>query len=224
MIHVICDVHGLCADLEQTELSNASVLVVIEGTPCARRIESLLVKYPEKIIVTNVPFFLHPRVFYTNFTARDLDLMALSNYLYSEHVVHVDVKMRGPALSHDTQVVEGLHVVLDIIGPRCFEECKVRFSFNKNAVHVSGYHTKMNLTFSIYVQSAGCVYEERVEVHTPRDTWRLNAPRCTFAERYACAFQCILRDAHEGRRYYQDKLRLIYDKFSPSKIKRTSVR
>lgn len=194
----------------------ASIALVLMERPI-RKITDLLDSYPHlSVLTTMIPHdFKDKRVYFLNSRMRDLNVNCFVNYLWQlrNQISHVDIKIcYSKNLNLKTEVMEAMSVVSMLVG---IGSINFRFSFNDNAVHVSGYDRERNITVSCYVNNGGSdAFYEEIEVITRRGeryvlTGSDELGPHSYEERYCASWQTILEEVSQKNRYYQQNIDLI---------------
>jgi hypothetical protein len=211
-------------------LKDADVVAVFFSRNVVRFVENLLTKpgHNFNILIEPIPHdFNSNRVHMINTKLRDLCIANYKNYLFGLEVVHIDFSFVYRGLNLKAEVINCLSVVGDIIGWENYDNrLKLRFSYNDNSVHVSGYIREMNFTLSIFISNTMFQgYNETIKVFTKSDgifTLDSDNHDHNYGERYGAAIQKILEESVQNNHYYQFKLKsVIKSCLGPGGSKRT---
>lgn len=194
--------------------AQANIALILMERPI-KKITEFLDRYPDlSILTTMIPHdFEDKRVYFLNSRMRDLHVNCFVNYLWQlkNKISHINMKLCYSKLNLKTEVMEAISVVSMLVD---IDSINFSISFNKNAVYVSGYDTKRNITVSCYVNNGGNDFYEEMEVITIYgERYKLTGsdelgPH-SYGERYCASWQTTLNEVFQKNGYYQENNDLI---------------
>lgn len=196
-------------------INDATIVAVFYTKNIVKFVEMLLSKYKDiKILIEMIPYnFNSKRVFMLNTKMRDMCIRIFNNNIYGLDISHVDISLVHDKISLRSEVMNALSLVGVIMGWDNYRDnLKLRFSYNDDNVHVSGYARGINFTLSIFISLSSNEFHETIKVYTKNDgifTLDNDIHTHSYSERYGAAIQNVINDIIENNYYYQENLNLI---------------
>lgn len=199
------------------DINIADVALVIVPTNLVSFVHKLLSRHQQlKIIVEITSYnFNSDRVYMLNMKMRDMCIKQLVNNVFGLDVAHIDISLVHFNLNLKAEAMNALSVVGMIYGWENYDKnLNLRFSYNNNSVHVSGYARENNFTMSIFISNTGYhgEFNETIKVFTTNDgifTLDNDDHNHSYGERYGAAIQKVFLDSQNNNYYSQENLKLI---------------
>jgi hypothetical protein len=197
------------------KLHDADIVAVFYSRNLINTVEDLLKNTSKcKILIEMTNYdFNNNRVFMINNKIRDLCIANFKNNIFGLEPAHVDIQFTHKNLNLRAEVMNCLLVTGDIIGWKNYnEKLQLRFSYNNDSVHVSGYIREQNFTLSIFISNTGINFNETITVYTRYDgIFKLSNDyhEHTYEERYAASFQKLIGEVFSNDNYYQFYIPLV---------------